>query len=136
MISLLDISDLENVYKLGSTLHDNFRNLYDYETLMCGVNRTYTYKINDILVGFIHIQELIDEIDIIDIVINENYRRKGYALELLSHVIDDYRDKRFILEVSRDNISAINLYNKAGFKEISVRKGYYNGIDAIIMEKK
>lgn len=136
MISLLDVSDLNKVEELGVKLHENFHNLYDYEALMCGVNKTYTYKLDNSVVGFIHIQELMDEIDIIDIVIDENHRRKGYALELLSSIINNYPDKKFILEVSKNNIPAINLYEKIGFKQISVRNGYYNGIDALIMEKK
>ena len=48
----------------------------------------------------------------------------------------DYDDKKIILEVSDQNTSALNLYKKYNFIEINRRKGYYNGIDAIIMEKK
>ena len=39
------------------------------------------------------------------------------------------------LEVRKDNISAINLYKKYGFVEKALRKGYYKGIDGILMEK-
>ena len=33
--------------------------------------------------------------------------------------------KRIILEVSKNNIAAINMYKKVGFKKISKRKNYY-----------
>ena len=36
--------------------------------------------------------------------------------------------------IRASNIGARKLYKKYGFNEISVRKGYYNGEDAIIME--
>ena len=35
-----------------------------------------------------------------------------------------------------DNKEAIGLYKKFDFVEISIRKGYYKGIDGILMERK
>ena len=47
--------------------------------------------------------------------------------------------KRIILEVSKNNIAAINMYKKLGFKKVSTRKKYYrigaNFLDAYLMEK-
>lgn len=136
MISLMVEDDFQEVLDLGLTLHSNFANIYDFESLNEGVNKTYVIKDNDILVGFIHIQDLFDEIDIIDIVINSNYQRKGYGSKLLDYVFNAYNDKKFILDVSSENISALSFYEHFGFKEINRRKGYYNGVDAIIMERK
>ena len=42
---------------------------------------------------------------------------------------------RVMLEVNENNIEAIRLYNKLGFKEISLRNRYYGDETAIIMEK-
>jgi ribosomal-protein-alanine N-acetyltransferase len=39
------------------------------------------------------------------------------------------------LEVKKDNTKAINLYKKYGFVEVGVRRGYYQGIDGILMKK-
>ena len=43
--------------------------------------------------------------------------------------------ERMMLEVRKSNEKARKLYEKDGFSEISVRKGYYDGEDAIIMER-
>lgn len=43
--------------------------------------------------------------------------------------------ERMLLEVRRGNLPAIGLYKSRGFNEISVRRGYYDGEDAIIMER-
>ena len=47
--------------------------------------------------------------------------------------------KRIILEVSNDNIAAINIYKKLGFKKVSKRKDYYRIrcrlLDAYLMKK-
>ena len=136
MIIEFDKKYLFDIYKLGSLLNHNYSQLYDEKSLDSDVNKTFLYVINDKLIGFIHIQDLIDEIDIINIVIDNNYRRKGYASKLIEHVISYANSKKIILEVSENNINAINLYKKYNFNEINRRKGYYNGVDAITMEKK
>ena len=136
MIIEFDKKYLFDIYKLGSLLNRDYSRLYDEESLNTGVNKTFLYIENNKLIGFIHIQDLIDEIDIINIVISEENRRKGYASKLIEYVINYANNKKIILEVSDQNINAINLYKKYNFIEINRRKGYYNGIDAIIMEKK
>lgn len=137
MITSFENSYLQDVYKLGSLLHENYRNLYDETSLNSDVNKVFMCVDNsNKLIGFIHIQNLIDEIDIIDIIIDSSYRKLGYASKLLNYVIDYAKNKRIILEVNQDNLPAINLYKKHGFSEINRRKGYYNGVDAIVMEKK
>ena len=136
MIKELDINNVDRVIYLGLKLNTNYSNLYDYESLNSGVNKTYIILDNNNIIGFIHIQDLIDEIDIIDIVIDEEYRRKGYGKSLINYIFDLYKDKKVILEVSVDNEAAVNLYKSLNFNVINVRKGYYNGIDALVMEKK
>ena len=44
-------------------------------------------------------------------------------------------DKNITLEVKKDNLPAIHLYKSAGFEEKAIRKGYYQGIDGILMER-
>lgn len=127
---------LLDVYKLGSLLNHNYANLYDEQSLNKDVNKTFLYVDDDKLVGFIHIQDLNGEVDIINIVIDENYRRHGYASKLIEYVINYASNRPIFLEVNDQNTNALNLYKKYGFTEINRRKGYYNGIDAIIMEKK
>ena len=39
------------------------------------------------------------------------------------------------LEVNINNISAIKLYEKNGFKVVSKRENYYNGVDGYLMLK-
>ena len=136
MIKELSFEQLNNLYLLGDNIGENFRKLYDYDSLNEGVNHTYIYMDGKDLTGFIHIQDIVDEINIINIFIDSNQRRKGYASKLIDHIIKEYKGKKIILEVKDGNEPAINLYKKYGFVEINRRKGYYNGVDAILMEKK
>ena len=45
-------------------------------------------------------------------------------------------DKDITLEVREDNEPAIRLYLKNNFNKTAIRKGYYKGIDGILMERK
>ena len=47
----------------------------------------------------------------------------------------DSVDKSITLEVREDNLYAIKLYEKFGFIKKAIRKGYYQGIDGILMER-
>ena len=136
MIRVLDINNVDKVISLGLKLNNNYNSLYNYESLNSGVNKTFVIVDSNNVIGFIHIQDLIDEIDIIDIVIDDEYRRKGYGKSLMKYIFDLYKGKKFILEVAINNEAAVNLYKSLDFKVINERKGYYNGIDALVMEKK
>ena len=55
----------------------------------------------------------------------------------MEYLINRAKEKQLVnitLEVKKDNYQAINLYHKYKFIEVGSRKGYYNGIDAILME--
>lgn len=94
------------------------------------------FYIND--VGFVVIEDTLDTINIIDVYVNDEYRNKGYASKILEFIFDYYKDMnvRYMLEVKVDNLYAIKLYEKFNFKVIHIRRGYYNGVDALIMERK
>lgn len=94
------------------------------------------YKKDDIVAGYIVIEDVIEVINIVDVFVEEGYRRKGIASKLIDYVFDMYRMRniRFMLEVRKDNIPALNLYKKYGFKQIYVRRKYYKDEDGIIME--
>lgn len=87
-------------------------------------------------VGFILLEETIDVINVIDVFVNEENRRKGICTKLFEYMFDMYKNKevRFMLEVREDNIPAINLYKKFNFKVIYKREKYYKDCDALIME--
>ncbi len=106
------------------------------EVIVNEFNKKYLYLINKKEIGYIEVKELYEILDIINLFIEENYRNKGYASELLEYVIRNHRNvNKIMLEVKEDNIPAINLYKKFGFKKISERKRYYKNKTAYIMER-
>ena len=116
------------------------KQLFDeYKSEYNPINNDYTfvcaYKLDNKYVGFIIYTILYENAEIIDLYVSSDYRRRGIAKELLKKVIDNKNIKNITLEVNINNKNAIMLYNSVGFKEVSIRKGYYNGVDAILMLK-
>jgi hypothetical protein len=56
-------------------------------------------------------------VELVEISVLKNHRRKGYATECIMGIMSKYPDKILKLEVSKDNIKAIKLYEKLGFEE-------------------
>lgn len=137
MIRSVKIEDLEEFNKLGILVNSNFTNLFQLDKL---INSDIDYVLgdyeNDKLVGFIHFTKLYETIDIVNVVVSEQFRNKGIASNLINYIVNNYKDiNNIMLEVNVNNIAAINLYLKNGFKEIYRRKKYYGDEDAIIMKR-
>lgn len=82
----------------------------------------------------------VGEADITNVAVYPKYRRRGCALSLireLEKIIPDDTEDIF-LEVRESNTAAFNLYKKAGFEQISIRKRFYSNPveNAVIMKKK
>lgn len=134
MISKLTKEEVQEVIQLGKMLNPNFSKLFHIENL--NPNETiYIYKENNINKGFIHIQNGLDIIDLLNIIVKPEYQNQGIGSVLLKYIIDNKQDKKIMLEVRSKNINAIKLYQKYDFKIINIRKNYYKDDDAIIMER-
>ena len=87
------------------------------------------------IMGYIYYSDIYDRAEINQIEINFIHRNCGKGSKLLEKMISVV-DKNITLEVKIDNIPAIKLYQKYGFEQVAIRKGYYNGVDGILMERK
>ena len=106
-------------------------------------NKNYNYlvaKSNDgKIIGYIGISYVLDSADIISIVVHKDYTKKGIATLLLQEIFTFAKEnniQKIMLEVRSSNLPAQKLYEKHGFKQITIRKNYYdNTEDALIYEK-
>lgn len=95
----------------------------------------YNYVDGDKILGYLEIRLVDGVIDIMNLFVNEEDRKKGVATALMNEMINNEKYNRIMLEVNDKNNEAIRLYSKLGFKEINLRERYYGEDDAIIMEK-
>lgn len=92
----------------------------------------------DKIVGYICANQVIDEGHILNVTVHPEHRGQGMAAELLRYMIGILADRGctvIYLEVRISNEAAIRMYEKAGFRIISVRKRYYTSPEeeAVIM---
>ncbi len=85
------------------------------------------------LLAYLLVSSVLDYSEIINIATKPSRRQKGYAHNLLNYFIQNNKGQ-IILEVASKNLPAIKLYEKLGFKNISLRKNYYKDDDAFVME--
>ena len=88
--------------------------------------------------GFIVWRTVLDTAEIITIGVHPDARGAGIAIAMLGIMENEVKKagvKKILLDVSAGNTAAINLYKKCGFIENGRRPKYYDGVDAILMEK-
>ncbi len=99
------------------------------------IDRLYSYFYEEKTIGYLEVRVIDRVVDIININVLPEFRRKGIATALLNYMFKNEDYDRIMLEVNEKNSAAIKLYTELGFKEISIRDRYYNNDSAIIMEK-
>lgn len=89
----------------------------------------------DIVVGFLAIQDLGDELEMTNIAVKKAYQGQGFAHQLMAQLAD--RLEPIYLEVRASNQAARSLYERYGFQEVGQRKNYYHNPveDAIVMAR-
>lgn len=139
-ISNMSKLDLENISDKLISDFDDFWTVSTLENELENSRSKYLVaKLNNQIVGFGGIWKAVDDIHITNIVVNKNFRRKSVGSTILKNLINLAKQDNITsitLEVNCTNIPAIKLYEKFGFKNVGVRKKYYNNTyDAIIMSK-
>lgn len=137
MISSVTLEYNDSFKDLGLLVNSNFNNVYKLEELTDSIyDFVFGYFINNQLVGFIHVNKLYETMDVVNIVINPDYRNKGIATSLLDYSINYFDDiNSVMLEVNENNVAAISLYKKNNFIVINKRNNYYGSDAALIMKR-
>ena len=105
-------------------------------------NTVYLVALQDgILAGYIGMLYVLDEGEITNVAVSEEFRRQGIGEQLLCSLLKAGRTEgvvSFTLEVRESNGSARRLYRKLGFQEEGIRKNFYEKPteDAILMWKR
>lgn len=87
------------------------------------------------IIGYLYYSDIYERAEINQFEINKIHRNCGKGDLLLKELVNKIK-KDITLEVKEDNYPAIKVYEKNGFIKKAIRKGYYNGIDGILMERK
>ena len=141
---MLKKNRIEKIYKDYSSVNDDTKNKWskDFFFSLLLEKNIFFISFNNPLEGYLIGRKIIDEYEILSLATDIKKRRRGVGLGLLHKLLDMAKKekiKRIILEVSKNNIAAINMYKKLGFKKVGIRKKYYrigvSFLDAYLMEK-
>ncbi|MBQ3145662.1 MAG: ribosomal protein S18-alanine N-acetyltransferase [Clostridia bacterium] len=140
-ISNMTLLDLECISNILQSDFDDFWNITTLKSELLNPNSKYIVaKLDNLIVGFAGIWKSVDDVHITNIVVNKNFRKQNIGSLILSILIElaklEPNISSITLEVNSNNIVAIKLYEKFGFKAVGLRKKYYNNIDDAIIYTK
>lgn len=103
----------------------------------------FVMRLDNKIIGYCITQVMFDTAEILRIGVSRAYQRQGLAKQILMEVmvfLKKMEVDKLLLEVRNDNLSAIGLYQGFDFKQIHVRKNYYDNkdgtfTDALILQK-
>ena len=130
-VSESEVSPRKSISGLVSRLKQLFASRHPLSNTLPLSNRHY-------VVGFAGIWILADEAHITNIAVRNLYQRQGIGELLLIATIDlsaELKASLLTLEVRASNLPAQKLYEKYGFVQVGLRRGYYtdNREDAVLM---
>jgi ribosomal-protein-alanine N-acetyltransferase len=111
-----------------------------YEDAASGNYRGWISELNIDLVGFIFTRIAADEVEILNLAVLPDRRRRGIASQLIERALDHAKASgaaRAYLEVRASNAAAISLYGKCGFAFAGRRTRYYSSPveDALLLSR-
>ena len=122
--------DINNINKLEQ---DNYGYILTTELVNDSLHTHFVLE-DDNIFGYISLWHDEDKAQVESIIIND--KNKGYGQILFKYAMDYLKDYIITLEVRKSNSVAIHIYEKFGFKTVTIRKNYYsNNEDALLMLK-
>jgi ribosomal-protein-alanine N-acetyltransferase len=138
-LRLLVVEDIPALMQLERSAHSHPWRQSSFEDCLKGRQRCWLAHCNDVLIGYVVVTHGGGDAELLNIVVAQNYQRKGIGSCLLLHALNcvkEHADMLF-LEVRVSNRKAIELYAKEGFFEVGQRKNYYPTVngheDALLM---
>jgi ribosomal-protein-alanine acetyltransferase len=136
-IAPMTVSHIGAVMKIEKSVFKDPWSAASFVEVMSFSPNNWIAKIDGHIVGYLITQFILDEIHILNVAVANEMHRKGVATKLLAVLVAEGRKhgmRDMFLEVRVGNAGAIALYERHGFRQLSVRKKYYpNGEDALVM---
>lgn len=140
-LSIIDFKEenIENIVEIEKTsLFSHWTKQMFNESFS---NKNHFFKIgiyNNKVICYIIYSVILDEAEILNVVVESNYRGNSFGKQLLNYAMEDIKNNKcsvVFLEVAKKNIIAQCLYSKIGFVGYNIRKNYYKNDDAVLMKK-
>lgn len=132
--------DLDTIIEIENSIYKDTWNKEAYlRDLENDISYNYVLEYKGIIIGYYGFWVMFDNIDITKVSIRKEFQGKGLSNILMEDFFNRIKNldiRTITLEVRVSNVKAIGLYEKYGFKNISIRKKYYPDLeDAYILQK-
>ncbi|MBT6982593.1 MAG: ribosomal protein S18-alanine N-acetyltransferase, partial [Candidatus Marinimicrobia bacterium] len=122
-------TDLARILQIENSVFQNSawtRAMISDELTLNVDRKTWVIDSNIELVGYCMLRYGPNEVHLVNMAVDPSLQKMGIGKKLLIHFLDNIpKYSSAYLEVKRGNFPAIKLYLNAGFKDISIREGYY-----------
>lgn len=136
----MQMDDLDAIMLIEPTIYSHPWTRGNFSDSLNSGYSAWVLLSNQTVIGYALLMMVLDEAHLLNLSVAKHYQKQGLGRYLLEHVLKiakQYKASNLFLEVRPSNISAIALYEKLGFCEMAVRRGYYpahNGReDAVLM---
>ena len=125
-------ADLASIVRIETAGRIKPRSIESFAQAIQTTHVQLTVLVDPDVVGFLELQLIPDEAELLDIAVAPERRRMGYGRELMAHLLE-VQATVIHLEVREDNTAAQALYHSFGFVQVGRRKRYYpGGEDALL----
>lgn len=139
-IRLLQQADLAAVESIANQAEQNSWSYSVFEDCMKAGYVAWVLEQDGLVIGFLVVLIHDDECQLMNIAVDQQHWRKGYAKKLMTHLFDYLKTStvsHVLLEVRVSNQAAIALYVSYHFKKIGLRRNYYPSLngkeDALVL---
>ncbi len=133
----MKLADLDEIKEVLYNDFDDFWNYQIFKEELVNNNSSYlVLRYDNKIVGYGGIKIILDEAELMNIVTKKDKRNMGFARLILNELIEiskEHNCSKLNLEVNEKNSAAIHLYELFDFKQVGLRKQYYNGKDNAIL---
>lgn len=139
LIRRMEQKDLEQVLSIENEIFESPWKFHDFENSMTNSQNIYlVVEEDEEIIAYCGLWGVAGEGQIYNVAVKEKFRNNHIALSMLKELISLGKQEElsaFTLEVRISNESAIKLYHNLGFKDVGIRKNFYENPkeDAIIM---
>ena len=132
--------DLDVVMQIEPTIYSHPWTRGNFLDSLRAGHQAWVMMQNKVMVGYAVVMIVLDEAHLLNMSIAAPFQKKGLGRQLLVSIINQMKSNdiaNIYLEVRASNEAALALYQKMGFLQSSIRRGYYpvedGREDAILM---
>lgn len=135
MIRLIKRADVPRLVELEKELYQTPWTKEGFDIAFGKYASFYVLEDDGQIIGYIGYLNTGEEIDIAKVSIAKSHQGKGFSKKLMQHLIvvaKNIKAKYITLEVRVSNTPARKLYESFNFKQMGVRKNYYENEDGLV----